>query len=91
LPVSQSRFLTELMLQANTFAMQWIAAPDRSLIVKPGQFTVTVTAKGEIRVGSPDANAPVVLVITFDLVKLFTQVDVGVGRMREQQALKPRG
>jgi DNA-binding transcriptional MerR regulator len=97
LPVSQSQFLTQLMQWSNEFAMQWITARDKALIVKSGRLTVAVTAKGEIRVerrGPTDADAPdVVLAIALDLAKIFTQVDVAAGRIRErqaQQALKPR-
>ena len=95
LPVSQSRFLSQLMQWTDEFAMQWIRAHDRGLIVKSGRLTVAVTAQGEIRVERrepTDANASdVVLAIAVDLVKIFSQVDQAVRRMREQQALKSRG
>jgi hypothetical protein len=94
LPVSQSQFLGQLMPWVNEFAGQWIHARDRALIVKSGRLTVTVTAKGETEVkrGAPgDANtANVVLAIAIDLIKIFTQVDMAAGRIREQQALKLR-
>jgi DNA-binding transcriptional MerR regulator len=92
LPISQSRFLSELMQHVSEFALQWIMAPDRRAIIGSGRFTVAVTVKGEIRIDRDAADAPdTVLAVVVDLVKLFTQVDHAAGRSREQRAAKAKG
>jgi hypothetical protein len=81
LPVSNSRFLDDVMRNTATKAIEWITASDRASVFKLGPMVVTVTVAGKARVGYtvvPEPDAPgVVLTISIDLAKLFAQVDHG--------------